>query len=232
MTGAGVRVGVGSRFTYDGEIIEIVEMHTVDGAAEAMARDLRADTVRRYALSELMFSERARPLADDLQPMSVESDDDVAAVKWSAAPETAKRLARSRAVHVREVLTGYRSGCAETALPGEPRAKYETTNPMQQRKAAKAQELGVGLRTVERWMAQYLQGGEAGLVSGKAIQPGRSSKTFELFEQTALEIMIEHTDKSRPSEQFVIAHGGIVNTCGLGCFRRPPFRLIRPVRLG
>ena len=38
MTGAGVRVGVGSRFTYDGEIIEIVEMHTVDGAAEAIAR--------------------------------------------------------------------------------------------------------------------------------------------------------------------------------------------------
>jgi pimeloyl-ACP methyl ester carboxylesterase len=24
--------------------------------------------------------------------------------------------------------------------------------------------------------------------------------------------------------------GGIVKTCGLGCFRRPPFRLIRPVR--
>ncbi|ETZ58186.1 transposase, Mutator family domain protein [Mycobacterium sp. MAC_080597_8934] len=25
--------------------------------------------------------------------------------------------------------------------------------------------------------------------------------------------------------------GGIVKTCGLGCFRRPPFRLIRPVRV-
>ena len=24
--------------------------------------------------------------------------------------------------------------------------------------------------------------------------------------------------------------GGIVNTCGSGCFRRPPFRLIRPAR--
>ncbi|WP_074342231.1 SEC-C metal-binding domain-containing protein [Mycobacteroides abscessus] len=23
---------------------------------------------------------------------------------------------------------------------------------------------------------------------------------------------------------------GIVNTCGSGCFRRPPFRLIRPAR--
>jgi hypothetical protein len=26
--------------------------------------------------------------------------------------------------------------------------------------------------------------------------------------------------------------GGIVKTCGLGCFRRPPFRLIRSVRAG
>ena len=32
--------------------------------------------------------------------------------------------ARSRAAHVREVLSGYRSGSEELAAPGEPRPEY------------------------------------------------------------------------------------------------------------
>ena len=41
MKRAGVRVGVGTRFTYDGEIVEVVEMHTVNGTPEALTKDLR-----------------------------------------------------------------------------------------------------------------------------------------------------------------------------------------------
>ena len=32
MKRAGARVGVGTRFDYDGEVIEIVEVHTIKGA--------------------------------------------------------------------------------------------------------------------------------------------------------------------------------------------------------
>jgi hypothetical protein len=43
MKRAGVKVGVGTRFSYDGEIIEIVEWHMVNGAVEVLAKDLRSD---------------------------------------------------------------------------------------------------------------------------------------------------------------------------------------------
>ena len=63
MKHAGVRVGTGTRFIYDGEVIEIVEMHPVAGMSEVLTRDLRGDTVRRFALDELMYSTRSRLLA-------------------------------------------------------------------------------------------------------------------------------------------------------------------------
>jgi hypothetical protein len=65
MKRAGVRVGVGTRFSYDGEIVEVVEMHSVGGALEAVARELKTQSVRRFALAELMFSDRARLLSED-----------------------------------------------------------------------------------------------------------------------------------------------------------------------
>jgi hypothetical protein len=67
MQRAGARVGTGTRFTYDGEVIEGVEMHTVAGMPEVLARDLRNDTVRRFALDELMYSARSHALSEDLR---------------------------------------------------------------------------------------------------------------------------------------------------------------------
>ncbi|PYC87507.1 integrase [Streptomyces tateyamensis] len=65
--------------------------------------------------------------------------------------------------HVQEVLTGYRLGCAELALEGEPRPAYAPGVPMMRRYAAKAAELGVGESTVRRWAA-LAEFGPAGLV--------------------------------------------------------------------
>jgi hypothetical protein len=122
MKQAGARVGVGTHFSYDGEIIEIVEWHIVDGTVEVLAKDTRSQTIRRFALSELMLSERSRLLSEDLAEEVSEFEGDPATVKWSAASESVRRKACERAAHVCEVLTGYRSGHAETALPGEPKA--------------------------------------------------------------------------------------------------------------
>jgi len=55
--------------------------------------------------------------------------------------------------HVREVLTGYCSGSADLVGPGEPRPEYDSSLPQKGRYRAKAAELGVGSRTVERWVA-------------------------------------------------------------------------------
>jgi hypothetical protein len=172
---------------------------------------MRAQTVRRFALTELMFSDRCRLLTDDLSTETMTDDGDVAGVIWWAAPESARCKARQRAAHVREVFTGYRFGCAEAALSGEPHPQYQPTLPKQKRLAAKAKEFNAGVRTVERWVKLYLQGGEAVLISGKAVQPGLGCRGFESFGQTALEIMIEHTDMSRPSKTFVINHAPCVS---------------------
>jgi transposase InsO family protein len=206
MKRAGVRVGVGTRFAYDGEIIEVVELHPVGGAAAAITRDLRTKTVRRFALSELMYSPRARLLGAALTVDVDTAGGDTTAVRWSAAPESAREEARGRAAHVREVLTGYRSGCAETAQPGEPRARYRLTRPKQARLSAKAKELHVSQRTLERWVRNFETGGEVGLISARAIRPGLDSRKFELFQQAALDVMREHVEMSKPNAQFVISH--------------------------
>lgn len=223
MRHAGVRVGVGTRFSYDGEVVEVVEIHPVAGVPEVVARDLRSQSVRRFALTELMFSDRSRLLSEDLVVEAPEAGGDVASVKWSAVPESARSQARERAAHVREALTGYRSGCALTALPGEPRRRYRIGLSKRDRMAAKAKELGIGLRTFERWVGKYEAEGEVGLLSAKAMQPALGSKAFELFELAALDVMREHTDMSRPTGGYVIAHASarLAATYGAGVVRLP-----------
>jgi transposase InsO family protein len=223
MKGAGVRVGTGTRFSYDGEVVTVVELHTVDGAVEVLTRELRTGTVRRFAMDELLDPHKARVLSEDLVLDLVDGDGETASVKWSAAPEAARCQARERAAHVREVLTGYRSGCAEAALPGEPRPCYRVSLPKRDRLAAKAKELTIGLRTLERWVSRYEAEGEVGLISAKAIQPAFGSQTFELFKHAALDVMREHIDMSKPTRSYVTAHARarLLNAYGAGAVRLP-----------
>ena len=66
MKPAAVRVGVGTRFLYDGEVLEVIELHPVAGAPEVLARELRRDTVYRIALDEVRPSSRCQLLTDGL----------------------------------------------------------------------------------------------------------------------------------------------------------------------
>ncbi|MBV9810840.1 MAG: hypothetical protein JO286_26950 [Solirubrobacterales bacterium] len=72
-----------------------------------------------------------------------------------------------RAGHVREVLTGYRSGSPDDAVAGEPRAGYRPGTAMMDRYRAKAEELSVGVRTLRRWVRSFQLDGEAGLIDGR-----------------------------------------------------------------
>jgi hypothetical protein len=62
---AGVRVGARTRFLYDGDVMEVVEIHCTTGSSELLAREVRTGTVRRFALDEVMYSRRARLLSED-----------------------------------------------------------------------------------------------------------------------------------------------------------------------
>jgi hypothetical protein len=95
--------------------------------------------------------------------------------------------------------------------------------PKGNRLAAKADEIGVTLRTFARWVSRYEKGGEVELLSAKALQSAQVNERFELFEQVALDVMREHTDLSRPTREYVIAHtrARLVGTYGPGAVPLP-----------
>jgi len=102
------------------------------------------------------------------------------------------------------VLTGYRSGRSERRGAAEPRAEYDPGLPLEARYAAKAAELGAGVRTVKRWVSRFRQLGEAGLAPGDGGGGGALARVDERWTQTALEVMAEHTGESKPSRKMVI----------------------------
>ncbi len=215
-------VRIGTRFLYDGEIVEVVELHCRPGDVVLATKDLRSGVLRQIALSEVMFSDDVRLLDDGLKPELPDAGVPVATI-WGAASESDRWRARDRAGHVREVLTGYHSGSARTASAAEPRSAYGSNVSRTERISAKARELRIGFRTVERWVADYLRDGETGLLSGHAARIAAETTRFAVFERIALDIMIEHTDSSRPSKQHIIAQtrARITATYGRGCVPLP-----------
>lgn len=83
---------------------------------------------------------------------------------FSSLDETERAQLNDRLAHVRELLTGYRSGDPTVPLQGEPRPAYEPARPRMERYAAKAEELGVGRSTLRRWVAAYQEQDVTGLL--------------------------------------------------------------------
>ena len=71
-----------------------------------------------------------------VRPSGLYNDSSKAPTRLSIAESERKDLTE-RAAHIREALTGYRSGTAEMATAGEPRAQYDPHLPLTSRYAAK-----------------------------------------------------------------------------------------------
>jgi len=204
MTGGSVRVGVGTRFLYDGDPFEVVEMRASPAGNELV---LRAMSGRRdllcVSLRELLTSERARVIPDLPGPSS--DDPNVpASIVLAELTKSERDAVLDRAAQIREVLTGFRSGSAELAGEGEPRLQFDPSLPLTRRYESKAAELGVSLRTIKQWVADFRRNGEAGLArtSSRHVRP--LGRVDDRWTETALEVMAEHTDQSRPSRMMVI----------------------------
>jgi transposase InsO family protein len=108
-----------------------------------------------------------------------------------------------QAGHVREVLTGFRAGHPGAARPGEPRLQYQQTRPLKARYRAKADELGITSRTVERWVAAYRESGEAGLADVRTLR-GRGASVDPRWDEAVRLVLADLVTESTPTRSAVL----------------------------
>ena len=68
MTSAGVRIGVGTRLVHDGELVEIVEIHTGQTGMDVVLKGTPKDAFVRARLNELLMSDNTRVIPDSEGP--------------------------------------------------------------------------------------------------------------------------------------------------------------------
>ncbi|MEU0877497.1 helix-turn-helix domain-containing protein [Lentzea sp. NPDC005914] len=174
MSGAAVRIGVGARFIYDGEVVEVVEMLSTAAGNEVVLRNATTQQVVRVSLREMLASDRARVVPVGPGP-SADDPEELASVLLAELTDPARQQMLDRAAHVLEVLTGYRSGMAELSTVNEPRPEFDPCLPLTARYSAKAAELDVTMRTVQQWVSAFQRNGEAGLIGRKPVARNWSS---------------------------------------------------------
>ena len=149
----------GVRLFYGGDVVEVVGL-------EGLAVTLRNERTGEFSTLPLgRLAAGARSLEERQEP---EVQD--ASVLLANLSASHRANLHERAGHVREVLTGYRAGDAGRALGDEPRDQFHPDVPLRERIAAKAAELEVSPRTIDRWVAAYREVGEAGLVDARDLK--------------------------------------------------------------
>jgi Winged helix-turn helix len=175
----------GSRFAFDGEVVEVTGF-------EGTRVTLRDGRDRWRTLGLAGFLARAAPLeAPQGRPAPVGP----LLAGLSGGEQSA---VTERAGHVREVLTGYRSGTAEVARPDEPHPDYDPARPLGGRQEAKARELGVTGRTIRRWVRAYRDSGEAGLADARRVS-GRHLELDPRWEEGCRTVVAGQVSASTPT---------------------------------
>ena len=140
MSSAAVRIQAGTRLVYDGDAAQVVELLAAQSGVNVVLR-VNPDHLVHVPLRELLTSDRVRVVPTEPGPAS---DDpwDTATVVLAELTERERLIMCERAAHVREVLTGFRSGSSFLAAPGEPRTQFDPQLPLMTRYQAKAQRAG------------------------------------------------------------------------------------------
>lgn len=201
-----VRVTVGTRFLHDGDLMQVVETQAAATGTVVVLGPVAGASgpVVRASLRDLLDGSRARLLPDGDGP-SAEDGGDPASVVLAGMSVSERNEINERAAHVREALTGFRSGLVELPAPGEPQERYDPRKSLTSRYTAKAVELGVSVRTIKQWVADFRRDGVAGLARKQSGRHKPLGNVDERWTETALEVMVEHTDQSRPSQSIVIS---------------------------
>ena len=188
---------IGTRLDHDGAWFEVVEI----AGRRLLVRQLGTGAVRQVDLAWLLAHPTTRIGEAAAEPV------EAAAVVLAEIDEADRVALEERGGHVREVLTGYRHGCAELALPGEPKPPYGPGTAMMGRYAAKAAETGMSVTTLRRWVRAFQAHGPAGLVTSSAGPSGRGSwgRTDPRWIDMCRTVVAERVDASRPTRALVLA---------------------------
>ena len=222
MSSAAVRIQAGTRLIYDGDAAQVVELLAAQSGVNVVLR-VNPDHLVYVPLRELLTSDRVRVVPTEPGPAS-DNPWDTATVVLAELTERERLIMRERAAHIREVLTGFQSGNSLLAAADEPRAQFDPRLPLLVRYRAKAKELGVSVRTIRDWVTRFHRGGDAGLAP-RSQRPLRNpfGRVDPRWVDTALEVMVEYTDLSRPSKTMVIkrTNARVVARYGVGVVRQP-----------
>ena len=196
MSGWTTTLRPGLPLVYDGEQFTVAEIE----GRRVLLRHVLADgrpAWRQVDISALLSDPGTRFLVES--PAA-----ELAAAAVLGNPGTAEDDALTeRFRHVQEVLSGYRLGCAELALEGEPRPDYAPGVPLMRRYAAKAAELGVDPATVRRWVAGVKRAGPAGLADRR--RPGSALDHADpRWVDMARSVLAGHVSSSRPVRCLVL----------------------------
>ncbi len=197
MNGLVATLAAGTRLRHDGETFEVVDFagqRVTLRSASGHERQVEIGWLLGHPSTQFLGARVGRQPSTAVGP------------EFAALTDSEHTALAERAAHIREVLTGYRSGSADLAAPGEPRPAYDPAEPMMARHRAKADELGVGVRTLRRWVQLYQQDGPAGLIDGREA---RKSQLLVGVDPQWLDmcrtVLEEHTDASRPTHGMVLA---------------------------
>lgn len=191
MTGGAIVVFAGVRLMFDGDLVEVVEF---DGAHITL-RNVRTGAFSAVSFARLAAGTRMEPAA--------ELEETSGGVALAGLSDRQREEAEERAGHIREVLSGFRSGFAGMAGAGEPRPQFSPELAVSERIDAKASELEVSARTLQRWIAAYQQAGVAGLVDLRQLK-GRDSRVDPRWDEAVREVFASLVDASTPTRSAVI----------------------------
>jgi transposase InsO family protein len=196
MSGWTTTLRPGLPLAYDGEQFTVAEIE----GRRVLLRHVLADgrpAWRQVDISVLLSDQGTRFLVES--PAA-----ELAAAAVLGDPGTAEDDALTeRFRHVQEVRFGYRLGCAELALEGEPRPDYAPGVPLMRRYAAKGTELGVDPATVRRWVASVKRAGSAGLADKR--RPGSVLDHADpRWMDMARSVLAGHVSSSRPVRSLIL----------------------------
>ncbi|MEV0133683.1 helix-turn-helix domain-containing protein [Dactylosporangium sp. NPDC050688] len=189
-----VSLRVGARVLFDGDLVQVEEL---DGSGVTV-RNARTGQFVALTLGRLVAGCVAVEPPRETLPAS-----SIGATLAGLSSAQLQQVA-GRARHVRELL----------AADGPS---------LQERLRGKAAELGVSVRTVERWLAAYRRDGDAGLVDPRQLR-GRGSRVDPRWDDAVRVVLASKVGDSTPTRSAVLTAAAELLTAqhGPGVVSVPP----------